>query len=118
MAYWATVEPREPEPEEPEFASELDYLDWLWKQPTKPDRLRFMAAAEVAKYRHATLKAVAQVREHDMATIIDKARERVANAANVIQLQPKAIEHSPEELRPDPSRSPSANGSGGFRRRF
>jgi hypothetical protein len=73
----------------------------------------------VAKYRHAILKAVAQVREHDMATILDRARERVANAANVIKLQlaPKSIEHDAAELRPDASRSAGAQ-SPGFKRRF
>jgi hypothetical protein len=112
------------EPKEPEFASELDFLDWLWKQPSKPDRLRFQAAVEVARYRHATLKAVAQVREQDMATIIDAARERAAKVANVIHLKtaqkvlPPSAEHDASELKPDVSRSPGANGSGGFRRRF
>jgi hypothetical protein len=102
-------------PEEPAFASELDYLDWLWKQPSKPDRLRFAAAAEVAKYRNATLKATAKVTPDDFAAVLDRARERAANA-NVVKLQVlKAIEHEAAELKP--TRSPGANGSG-FKRRF
>jgi hypothetical protein len=105
------------EPEEPAFASELDFLDWLWKQPSKPDRLRFAAAAEVAKYRHAILKAVAQVKEHDMAAVLDRARERIRNA-NIISLVPKAIEHDASELKPDHARSPGAQSPNGFRRRF
>ena len=108
------------EPEEPTFASELDFLDWLWKQPSKPDRLRFAAAAEVAKYRNATLKATTQVTPDNFAAVLDRARERVAKAANVIQLQVgmKAVEHDPSELRPDVKNSPGVNGSGGFKRRF
>ena len=112
---WA-ARPEPPEPEEPAFASELDYLDWLLKQPSKPDRLRFQAAAEVARYRHATLKAVAQVREQDMAAIIDAARERAAKVANVIHLKTAQkvlpAQHDVSELKPSP------NGSSGFRRRF
>jgi hypothetical protein len=110
------------EPKEPEFASELDFLDWLWKQPSKPDRLRFQAAAEVAKYRNATLKATTQVTPNDFAAVLDRAKERAANA-NVIKLQVlKAIEHeappvqhSADELKPSPG---SASNGSGFRRRF
>jgi hypothetical protein len=105
------------EPKEPEFASELDFLDWLWKQPSKPDRLRFQAAAEVAKYRNAILKATTQVTPNDFAAVLDRAKERAANA-NVIKLQVlKAIEHdapaqhSAAELKPSPNSSE-------FRRRF
>jgi hypothetical protein len=115
MAYWATIEPCEPEPEEPEFASELDYLDWFWKNPTKPDRLRVDAAKEVAKYRHATLKATAKVTPNDFAAVLDRAKER-ASGARVISLVPKAIEaqHDASELKPSPG---SADGSA-FKRRF
>ena len=116
---WA-ARPEPPEPEEPAFASELDYLDWLWKQPSKPDRLRFQAAAEVAKYRHATLKATAKVTPDDFASVLERARARVAKAANVIQLQVgmRAIEHDASELRPDVKNSPGAQSPNGFRRRF
>jgi hypothetical protein len=99
----------------------LDYLDWLWKQPSKPDRLRFQAAAEVAKYRHATLKATAKVTPDDFASVLERARARVAKAANVIQLQVGAraiVEHDPSELRPDVKNSPGAQSPNGFRRRF
>jgi hypothetical protein len=107
------------EPKEPEFASELDFLDWLWKQPSKPDRLRFQAAAEVAKYRHATLKAITKVSEDDFSSLVEAARLRSAAVSNVIAMKvvPKALppkqQHSPEELRPSP------NGADGtFKRRF
>jgi len=110
------AEPLSLDEEEPAFANELDFLDWLWKQPSKPDRLRFQAAAEVARYRHATLKAIAQVKEQDMASIIDAARERAAKVANVIHLKTAQkvlpAQHDASELKPSP------NGSGGFRRRF
>jgi hypothetical protein len=103
--------------EEPAFASELDYLDWLWKQPSKPDRLRFQAAAEVAKYRHATLKATAKVTPNDFAAVLDRARERMMKVANVIALKTgqKVLpaQHDAAELRPSPG---SADGA--FRRRF
>jgi hypothetical protein len=41
---------------------------------------------------------------------------KVAN--NIIQMTPKALQHSADELKPSPARSPGANGSGGFKRRF
>jgi hypothetical protein len=88
----------------PQFTSELDYLDWFWKNPTKPDRLRVGAAKEVAKYRHAILKATAKVMPNDFAAVLDRAKERVARA-NVIKLQVlKAIEHDAAELKPDVAR--------------
>jgi hypothetical protein len=116
---WDNKPSWEPDPE-PTFASELDFLDWLWKQPSKPDRLRFQAAAEVAKYRHATLKATAQVTPDNFAAVLERARARVAKAANVIQLQVgmRAIEHDASELRPDVKNSPGAQSPNGFRRRF
>jgi hypothetical protein len=103
--------------EEPVFdlKDEISFLDSIWRNDEVPIRLRFQAAAEVARYRHATIRATAQVKERDMAAILDAARERVAKAYNVIPL--KAIQHDASELKPNPKRSPGANGSG-FRRRF
>ena len=107
-----------PEPEEPAFANELEYLEYVWRDPTKPDRLRYMVAKACADFHYPTLKAVAQVKERDMAAVLDRARERIRNA-NVISLVPKALpaQHDASELKPDVSRSPGANGSG-FKRRF
>jgi hypothetical protein len=55
-----------------------------------------------------------------MASILDAARARAASVANVIQMKvlPKSLQHDASELKPSPARSPGANGSGGFRRRF
>ena len=93
-----TLEPAEPE--EPAFANELEYLEYVWRDPTKPDRLRYMAAKACADFHYPTLKAVAQVKERDMAAILDRARERVAKA-NVISLVLKALpaQHDAAELR-------------------
>jgi hypothetical protein len=63
------------------------------------------------------MKAVVKVTPNDFASVLDRARDRIRNA-NVISLVPKAIEHDASELKPDVSRSPGANDSGGFRRRF
>jgi hypothetical protein len=112
---WSDKAPSwEPEPE-PEFSDPLDYLEWFYRQPDKPDRLRLQAAMELSKFRYPTLKAIAQVSKDDFATAIEAARLR----SNVIKLQivPKAIEHDAAELKPDPSRSPAAQ-SPGFKRRF
>src|SRR6516162_10093374 len=92
QVFWATPMPREEEePQEPKFNSEIEYMDWLWQQPSKPDRLRFMAAAEVAKYRNATMRAVAHIPNKDsLAASLDRARER-SNLARVIKLELKAL---------------------------
>jgi hypothetical protein len=107
--------------EEPVFdlKDEIRFLDSVWRNDEVPLRLRFAAAAEVAKYRHGTMKAVVKVTPNDFASVLDRARDRIRNA-NVISLVPKAIpaQHDASELKPDVSRSPGANGSGGFRRRF
>jgi hypothetical protein len=105
---------------EPEFdlTSPLNFLVSVYKSADVPLHTRLRAAAEACKYSTPQLKAVTQVSEKNMAAILDAARERVAKAYNVIQLQPKAIEHDAAELKPDVSRSPGVNGSGGFRRRF
>jgi hypothetical protein len=41
-----------------DLKDEISFLDSLWRNDEVPIRLRFMAAAEVAKCRHATMKAV------------------------------------------------------------
>jgi hypothetical protein len=105
---------------EPEFdlTSPLNFLVSVYKSTDVPLHTRLRAAAEACKYSQPQLKAVAHVKpDADFAAAMDRARERVARA-NVISLVPKAIEHDAAELRPDVSRSPGANGSGGFRRRF
>ena len=101
--------------EEPVFdlKDEISFLDSIWRNDEVPIRLRFAAAAEVAKYRHGTMKAVVKVTPNDFASVLDRARDRIRNA-NVISLVPKAIEqHNAVELRPSPG---SADGS--FKRRF
>jgi hypothetical protein len=111
-----------PEPEEPEFANELEFLEFVWRDPTKPDRLRYMAAKACADFHYPTLKAIAQVSKNDMATAIDAARARAASVANVIHLKtgqkalPQVAQHDASELKPSPGSA--ANGGSGFRRRF
>jgi hypothetical protein len=112
-----------PEPE-PEFSNELDYLEWVWRNPDKPDRLRYMAAKACADFHFPTLKATAQIKEKDLAAALDRARERAPRyGTNVIQLvEPKALpsaQHDPSELKP--GAASAANGgqsSSGFRRRI
>jgi hypothetical protein len=58
-----------------------------------------------------------------MATAIEAARARAATVANVIQMKvlPKALppaQHPASELKPNPARSPEANGSSGYKRRI
>jgi hypothetical protein len=105
-----------PEPEEPAFANELEYLEYVWRDPTQSPRLRFMAAKACADFHYPTLKAVAQIKDRDFASILDAARLRAASVANVIELKTgqKALQHDAAELRPSPG---SADGSS-FRRRF
>jgi hypothetical protein len=116
--------------EEEDEGPQLDYSDPLsfllsaMRCPDLPMHTRLRAASEAAKYSHSTLRAVAQVTPHDMAAVLEKARERAAGA-RVIKLDvvpkalpPQAIQHSPDELKPNPARSAEANGSGGFKRRI
>jgi hypothetical protein len=70
------VEPAEPE--EPAFANELEFLEYVWRDPAQPTRLRFMAAKACADFHYPTLKAVAQIKDRDFASIIDAARLRAA----------------------------------------
>jgi len=37
------------EPPEPHFENELQYLEYVWRDPTKSDRLRYMAAKACAR---------------------------------------------------------------------
>ena|SRR6516162_3929497 len=72
-----------PEEKEPEFSNELDYLEWVWRNPDKPDRLRYMAAKACANFHYPTMKAVAHVTNKDsMAAILDRARERAASVSD------------------------------------
>jgi hypothetical protein len=98
---------------EPEFdySSPLNFLLSVFKNEDVPLHTRLRAASE-ACISTPQLKAVAHVTANSNAAAIDKARERVARLVNVIQLhaQPKAIEHSPAELKPPPT--------GSFKRRI
>src|SRR6516164_9724201 len=72
---------------EPEFENELDYLEYVWRDPSKPDRLRYMAAKACADFHFPTLRAIAQVSRNDVASAIEAARARAALVANVIQMK-------------------------------
>jgi hypothetical protein len=113
------------EPEEPHFENELAYLEYVWRDPTKPDRLRYMAAKACADFHFPSLRAVAHVNNKDsLAAMIDRSRERAARYTNVIKLEIEqkalsATQHDPAELKPDATSA--ANGgqsSSGFRRRI
>jgi len=107
QVHWTSLQPREPEePPEPKFSSELEYLDWLWQQRDKPDRLRFMAAAEVARYRHATMRAIAHVPSTTTAKSIEAARMRAAPYAKVVKL----VEDQRERKLPQHNNNPSQSG--------
>jgi hypothetical protein len=107
--------PEGPEPE-PRFANELEYLEYVWRDPTKPDRLRYMAAKACADFHFPTLKAIAQIKDRDFASVLDAARLRAAKVANnIIQMSPKSLPHDASELKPSPG---SASNGSGFRRRF
>ena len=113
---------------EPEFANELEYLEHVWRDPTQPTRLRFMAAKACADFHFPSLRAVAHVTNKDSASaMIDRARERAAPYAKIVKLEvvPAAqkalpqVQHSPDELKPNATSA--ANGgqsSSGFRRRI
>jgi hypothetical protein len=96
----------EPEPEEPAFANELDFLEYVWRDPTKPDRLRYMAAKACADFHFPSLKAIAQVTSKDFASAVEAAQLRAASVANVIQMKvlPKVLQHSADELKPNHSK--------------
>jgi hypothetical protein len=108
------------EPAEPAFADKLAYLEYVWRNPTKPDRLRYMAAKACADFHFPTYKAISKVTPHDFAAVVDAARARAAAVANVIHLKvsPKAIDaprqHDASELKPNPTSA----ANGGFKRRF
>src|SRR6516165_7872301 len=89
---------------EPEFdlTSPLNFLVSVYKSADVPLHTRLRAAAEACKYSQPQLKAIAQVSEKNMAEVIDRARERVRDTYNVIQLQPRALEHDASELKPSP----------------
>jgi hypothetical protein len=109
---------REAELEKLRRLTPLEFLCSVWQDPDLPMHTRLRAAAEHAKYSAPQLKAVAQVTPRDMASVLEKARER-ANGAKVVRLEvvPKALEHSPAELQPDHSRS-AAQSPSGYRRRI
>jgi hypothetical protein len=105
----------------------LAYLEYVWRDPTKPDRLRFMAAKACADFHFPTLRAIGHVTNKDsFAALLDRARERSDRIAKVIRLEvekPKALppaQHDPSELKP--GAASTANGgqssSGAFRRRI
>jgi hypothetical protein len=120
QVFWATSRSREPEePPEPAFENELEYLEYVWRDPTKPDRLRYMAAKACADFHFPQYKAIAKVTSKDFASVLDAARLRAASVANVIQLKTgqkalPSVQHDASELKPAPG---SADGTG-FRCRF
>jgi hypothetical protein len=63
---------------EPEFANEIDYLEYVCRNSTKPDRLRYMVAKACADFHYPTLKAVAQV--SSKGSVLDPARARAATS--------------------------------------
>jgi hypothetical protein len=112
---------REAEVERLRKLTPLEFLSSVWQDPDLPMHTRLRAAAEACKYSAPQLKAIAQVTSNDMAAVLDRARARAASvSAKVISIVPKALpaQHDPDELKPDPSRSPGAQSPNGFRRRF
>jgi hypothetical protein len=85
-----------PERKEPEFdySSPLNFLLSVFRNEEVPLHTRLRAASEACKYSAPQLKAVAHVTTNSNAAAIDRARERCANLAKIIRLEPKAIEHS------------------------
>jgi|SRR6516225_8802658 hypothetical protein len=107
--------PEGPEPE-PHFENELAYLEYVWRDSTKPDRLRYMAAKACADFHFPSLRAVGHVTDkNSVAAMVDRARSRVARYTNVVQLQLAPAAHDPAELKPNAS---SSENNAGFRRRF
>jgi hypothetical protein len=115
---------REAELEKLRKLTPLEFLCTVWQDPELPMHTRLRAASEHAKYSAPQLKAVATVRPHDMASVLERARERAAPfKAQVVQLHaalalPKA-QHDAAELKP-PASSAENGGqtSGAFRRRI
>jgi len=91
-----------------DYSSPLNFLMSVFKNEDVALHTRLRAAAEACKYSTPQLRAVAHVTDKgSMALLLEKARQR-ADGARVLQLVPKAIEHSPAELKP----------TNGFKRRF
>jgi hypothetical protein len=125
VSIWA--QPSETEAEKAERQrlaklASLEFLRELFRDPAQPMRLRYMAASDVAAYENVKFKAVAQVTPHDFASALEAARLRSKPVLKVISALPKALppgQHDADELKPNHSRSPEANGSGGgFKRRI
>jgi hypothetical protein len=77
-----------------------------------------MAAKTCADFHFPTLKATAQIKDRDMAAILDKARERAAPVLKVVRLEPQKalppVQHDPAELKP----GAASAANGGFKRRI
>jgi hypothetical protein len=107
---------REAEAEKLRKLTPLEFLCSVWQDPDVPLHTRLRAAAEACKYSTPQLKAVAHVTNKDsFSAMMDRARERAAPYAKVVQLEivPKALppkQHSPDEL--------MKKGSSILRRRF
>jgi hypothetical protein len=80
---WGVNEPAVPEPT---HNDPLAFLEFVYRSPSFPTGTRIRAAAELAKYRHAQLRATAIVNANSsMAEALDRARLRAKKVAKVIE---------------------------------
>jgi len=81
------------------------YLEAVYQGKLKPDYARMKAAQVAIEYERPTLKATAIIQGGDIAERLERAIERSQNGGKlppkVIEAQP--VEHSPTELRPEPT---------------
>jgi hypothetical protein len=76
----------EHEEPEPQHADPLAFLEWVYRSPSFPTGTRIRAAAELAKYRHAQLRATAIVNANSsMVEALERARLRAKKVAKVIE---------------------------------
>jgi hypothetical protein len=108
-----------------DYSSPLAFLISVYKSADVPLHTRLRAAAEAAKYRHATYRAIAQAPLSDFAEALEakrlaQAKARAAKVANVVKLAVDAsqnpIQHSAAELTPDSARQVQSTND--FKRRI